>query len=40
MLRFAVIATFKVDFQTVLNTMNTTFKEFSLKINAAKKLKP
>jgi len=39
MLRFAddivVIAISEVDLQTALNVMNTTFKEYSLKINAA-----
>jgi len=39
MLRFAddivVIAISEVDLQTVLNVMNTTFKEYSLKINSA-----
>jgi len=40
MLRFAddivILATSTKDLQAVLNVMNTTFKEYSLKINAAK----
>jgi hypothetical protein len=40
MLRFAddivVLATSEEDLQAALNIMNITFKEYSLKINAAK----